>query len=73
MTGKGTGSGENSGTRKVKQRRGHRDLEALRDRRMRAAEIFVAGRRQVDVAVELEVMVRSRIGALGMVSGASDS
>ncbi|MFE7422837.1 helix-turn-helix domain-containing protein [Rhodococcus sp. NPDC057529] len=33
---------------------GRRDLEALRDRRMRAAETVATGRRQVDVAVELD-------------------
>ena len=55
MAGKETGSGEGPDARKVKQRGGRRDLEALRDRRMRAAEMFAAGRRQVDVAVELEV------------------
>ncbi|QSE87417.1 helix-turn-helix domain-containing protein (plasmid) [Rhodococcus pseudokoreensis] len=55
MAGKGTGSGKRSGVGKIKQRSGRRDLGALRDRRMRAAEMFAAGRRQVDVAVELEV------------------
>jgi len=55
MAGKEAGSGEGSGTRKVKQRSVHRDREALRDRRLRAAEMFAAGRRQVDVTVELEV------------------
>lgn len=55
MTRKRTDSGEGSGTRKGKQRGGRRDLDALRDRRMRAAEMFAAGRRQVDVAVEVEV------------------
>jgi transposase len=55
MAGKEAGSGEGSGTRKVKQRSVRRDLEALRDRRLRAAEMFAAGRRQVNVAVELEV------------------
>ncbi|MDI9941748.1 hypothetical protein QM806_41240, partial [Rhodococcus sp. IEGM 1351] len=55
MAGKETGSGESADARKVKQRGGRRDLDALRDRRMRAAEMFAAGRRQIDVAVELEV------------------
>ncbi|WP_230990309.1 winged helix-turn-helix domain-containing protein [Rhodococcus oxybenzonivorans] len=55
MTGKETGSGKESGARKVKQRSGRRNLDALRGRRMRAAEMFAAGRRQVEVAVELEV------------------
>ena len=55
MAGKETGSGEESDARKVKQRGGRRDLDALRDRRMQAAEMFAAGQRQVDVAVELEV------------------
>ncbi|MFD6064486.1 winged helix-turn-helix domain-containing protein [Rhodococcus wratislaviensis] len=55
MAGKGTGSGKGSGAGKIKQRSGHRDLGVLRDRRMWAAEMFAAGRRQVDVAVELEV------------------
>src|SRR6476620_3996222 len=55
MAGKETGSGESSDARKVRQRGGRRDLGALRDRRMQAAEMFAAGRRQVDVAVELEV------------------
>ncbi|MBC2637587.1 MULTISPECIES: winged helix-turn-helix domain-containing protein [unclassified Rhodococcus (in: high G+C Gram-positive bacteria)] len=55
MAGKESGSGEGSEARKVKRRGGRRDLEALRDRRTRAAEMFAAGRRQVDVAAELEV------------------
>ncbi|MDF3312049.1 winged helix-turn-helix domain-containing protein [Rhodococcus sp. T2V] len=55
MAGKETGSGEGPDAGKVKQRNGRRDLDALRDRRMRAAEMFAAGRRQIDVAVELEV------------------
>ncbi|MFD9665209.1 winged helix-turn-helix domain-containing protein [Rhodococcus sp. NPDC059968] len=50
-----TGSGEVPDARKVKQHGGSRDPEVLRDRRMRAAEMFAAGRRQIDVAVELEV------------------
>jgi transposase len=45
MAGKETGSREGSDARKVKQRGGRRDLDALRDRRMRAAEMFAAGRR----------------------------
>lgn len=55
MAGKKTGSGGESDARKVKQRGARRDLDALRDRRMQAAEMFAAGRRQIDVAVELEV------------------
>ncbi|MGW5285549.1 winged helix-turn-helix domain-containing protein [Rhodococcus pyridinivorans] len=55
MAGKKTGSGEEPNYRKAKQRGARRDFEALRDRRMRAAEMFAAGRRQIDVAVELEV------------------
>ncbi|MFF0284574.1 winged helix-turn-helix domain-containing protein [Rhodococcus aetherivorans] len=55
MAGKKTDSGDESDARKVKQRGARRDLDALRDRRMRAAEMFAAGRRQIDVAVELEV------------------
>ncbi len=55
MTGRKTGSGESPDARKIKQRGARRDLDALRDRRMQAAEMFAAGRRQIDVAVELEV------------------
>ncbi|MFD6860822.1 winged helix-turn-helix domain-containing protein [Rhodococcus sp. NPDC060090] len=55
MAGKKTDSGEEPHNRKAKQRGSRRDFEALRDRRMRAAEMFAAGRRQIDVAVELEV------------------
>ena len=45
MAGKEAGSGEGSDARKVKQRGGCRDLGALRDRRMQAAEMFAAGQR----------------------------
>ncbi|WP_327116901.1 winged helix-turn-helix domain-containing protein [Nocardia sp. NBC_01730] len=36
-----------------------RDFDALRERRMRAVEMFEAGRRQVDVVVELEVSAQT--------------
>jgi len=41
--------------RSGKEVRGRRDFEALRERRMRAAEMFDRGKRQVDVVVELGV------------------
>ncbi|MGV9710981.1 winged helix-turn-helix domain-containing protein [Gordonia sp. NPDC003424] len=44
------------GTRKKSGKSsGDRDFDALRDRRMRAADMFAAGKRQVEVAAELEV------------------
>ncbi|WP_206040612.1 winged helix-turn-helix domain-containing protein [Rhodococcus sp. HNM0563] len=55
MARKKTDSAEEPNSRKAKQRGSRRDFDALRDRRMRAAEMFAAGRRQIDVAVELEV------------------
>lgn len=36
-----------------------RDFEALRERRLRAAEMFARGKRQVDVVVELEVSAQT--------------
>jgi transposase len=36
-----------------------RDFDALRERRMRAVEMFQAGKRQVDVMVELEVSAQT--------------
>ncbi|WP_429425839.1 hypothetical protein [Nocardia sp. GAS34] len=44
--------------RKVKRGAVCREFEALRDRRIRAAEMFDRGPRQVDVAVALEVSVQ---------------
>lgn len=45
--------------RKPKRAAVRRDFDALRDRRMRAAEMFDAGKRQVDVVVELEVSAQT--------------
>jgi transposase len=41
------------------QRGGRRDFEALEARRMRAAEMFARGKRQVDVVVELGVTAQT--------------
>ena len=51
---KSTGGGKQTG--KVRQRR---DFEALRERRMAAAEMFDRGKRQVDVVVELGVSAQT--------------
>ncbi|WP_429429300.1 helix-turn-helix domain-containing protein [Nocardia sp. GAS34] len=45
--------------RKRKWSAARRDFDALRERRMRAVEMFEAGRRQVDVVVELEVSAQT--------------
>src|SRR5574340_287072 len=47
--------GSGTGTR-VRPRR---DMQALKDRRMAAADMFAAGRRQVDVVVALEVSAQT--------------
>lgn len=45
--------------RKGGRGRSRRDFEVLRQRRLRAVEMFEAGRRQVDVVVELEVSAQT--------------
>jgi transposase len=45
--------------RGVKRAAGRRDFDALRQRRMRAAEMFRRGKRQVDVAAELGVSAQT--------------
>lgn len=44
---------------KSKRVAARRDFEALRERRLRAAELFDRGKRQVDVAVELRVSAQT--------------
>jgi transposase len=53
------GSGKRERARKSKRVAARRDFEALRERRMRAAELFDRGRRQVDVAAELGVSAQT--------------
>ncbi|WP_218002655.1 helix-turn-helix domain-containing protein [Nocardia brevicatena] len=50
---------ERKKTRKPKRVAARRDFDALRKRRMRAAEMFAAGRRQIDVVVELGVSAQT--------------
>jgi transposase len=52
-------SGKRGRARKSKQVAARRDFEALRERRMRAAEMFERGKRQVDVVVELGVSAQT--------------
>ncbi|MEU4841815.1 helix-turn-helix domain-containing protein [Nocardia testacea] len=50
---------ERKKTRKPERVATRRDFDALRERRMRAAEMFAAGRRQVDVVAELGVSAQT--------------